>query len=192
MLRRPPRSTLFPYTTLFRSAIEQLGELLRYAVAETDADEVPLAEEWRFTKTYLDLEQIRFGSRLSVTAQVGPETLSHLVRTFTLQILAENAVRHGIGPLAAGGVVSIRSCVQDGSLTLQVSDTGAGARADSAVDRRGRGLRLLRERLTRRYGDGATLGTRTVPDQGLGAPVTLPARHDGRAPLRRPRPPGPP
>src|SRR5437763_3500225 len=63
MLRRPPRSTLFPYTTLFRSAIEQLGELLRYALAETDADEVPLAEEWRFTKTYLDLEQIRFGSR---------------------------------------------------------------------------------------------------------------------------------
>src|SRR2546429_7110265 len=37
---------------------------------------------------------------------------------------------------------------QDGSLTLQVSDTGAGARDDSAVDRRGRGLRLLRERLT--------------------------------------------
>src|SRR5258708_21143688 len=31
MIRRPPRSTLFPYTTLFRSAIEcelQLGDLI--------------------------------------------------------------------------------------------------------------------------------------------------------------------
>jgi LytS/YehU family sensor histidine kinase len=92
--------------------------------------------------------------------------------------LAENAVRHGIGPLAAGGVVSIRSCVQDGSLTLQVSDTGAGARDDPAVDRRGRGLRLLRERLTGLYGDGATLITRTLPDQGFTATVTLPARRD--------------
>ena len=161
-----------------QAAIEQLGELLRYTLAETDTDEVPLAEEWRFTKTYLDLEQIRFGARLSVTDQVAPETLSHLVPTFTLQILAENAVRHGIGPLAAGGVVSIRSCVQNGSLTLQVSDTGAGARDDSAVDRRGRGLRLLRERLTGLYGDGATLVTRTVPDQGFTATVTLPARRD--------------
>jgi signal transduction histidine kinase len=159
-------------------AIEQLGELLRYTLAETDADEVPLSEEWRFTKTYLDLEQIRFGTRLSVTDQVAPETMSHLVPTFTLQILVENAVRHGIGPLAAGGVVSIRSRVEDGSLTLQVSDTGAGARDDSAVDRRGRGLRLLRERLMGLYGDDATLVTRTVPDQGFTATVTLPARHD--------------
>jgi signal transduction histidine kinase len=159
-------------------AIEQLGELLRYTLAETDADEVPLSEEWRFTKTYLDLEQIRFGTRLSVTDRVAPETLSHLVPTFTLQILVENAVRHGIGPLAAGGVVSIRSSVQDGSLTLQVSDSGAGARDASAVDRRGRGLRLLRERLTGLYGDRATLVTRTVPDQGFTATVTLPARHD--------------
>src|SRR5689334_23964469 len=29
MIRRPPRSTLFPYTTLFRSAVEQRGEIHR-------------------------------------------------------------------------------------------------------------------------------------------------------------------
>src|SRR5256885_9846972 len=29
MIRRPPRSTLFPYTTLFRSPVEQLGEEVR-------------------------------------------------------------------------------------------------------------------------------------------------------------------
>src|SRR2546429_3542599 len=29
MIRRPPRSTLFPYTTLFRSAAERHGPLIR-------------------------------------------------------------------------------------------------------------------------------------------------------------------
>src|SRR5438034_9793642 len=29
MIRRPPRSTLFPYTTLFRSALESRGDLSR-------------------------------------------------------------------------------------------------------------------------------------------------------------------
>ena len=159
-------------------AIEQLGELLRYTLAETDTDEVPLSEEWRFTKTYLDLEQIRFGTRLAVTDQLAPETMSYLVPTFTLQILAENAVRHGIGPLAAGGVISIRSSQRDGSLTLEVSDTGAGARDDSPVDRRGRGLRVLRERLTGLYGERATLVTRAVIDQGFTATVALPARRE--------------
>src|SRR3989449_10818674 len=32
MIRRPPRSTLFPYTTLFRSIIEKAGVELEYLV----------------------------------------------------------------------------------------------------------------------------------------------------------------
>src|SRR5690242_20981215 len=31
MIRRPPRSTLFPYTTLFRSLLDELGVLLEFA-----------------------------------------------------------------------------------------------------------------------------------------------------------------
>src|SRR5260221_3483204 len=34
MIRRPPRSTLFPYTTLFRSSIERLAQALDVGVAE--------------------------------------------------------------------------------------------------------------------------------------------------------------
>ena len=157
-------------------AIEQLGDLLRYTLAETEQDEVQLSEEWRFTKTYLDLEQVRFGARLSVAYRLDASTLACLVPSFTLQILAENAVRHGIGPLAAGGVVTIRSAVQDAHLLLEVSDTGAGATDASA--QRGRGLRLLRERLTGLYGEAATLVTRRVVDQGFTATVTLPARRE--------------
>src|SRR5688572_15646710 len=42
MIRRPPRSTLFPYTTLFRSALEEMEEVLEtleLAEREKTADE---------------------------------------------------------------------------------------------------------------------------------------------------------
>jgi signal transduction histidine kinase len=157
-------------------AIEQLGDLLRYALSETGTDEVYLSEEWRFTKAYLDLEQIRFGARLTVDDQIAPDTLSCLVPSFTLQILVENAVRHGIGPLAAGGVVRIRTLLSDGRVTLEVSDTGAGGDArEPSSGQTGRGLRLLRERLAGLYGGKGMLVTRTAPHAGFTATVTLPS-----------------
>ena len=159
-----------------QAAIEQLGDLLRYALSETGTDEVYLSEEWRFTKAYLDLEQIRFGARLTIDDQIAPDTLSCLVPSFTLQILVENAVRHGIGPLAAGGVVRIRTLLSDGRVTLEVSDTGAGGDArQPASGQTGRGLRLLRERLAGLYGEKGMLVTRTAPHAGFTATVTLPA-----------------
>ncbi len=158
-------------------AIEQLGDLLRYALSETGTDEVYLSEEWRFTKAYLDLEQIRFGARLTVDDQIAPDTLSCLVPSFTLQILVENAVRHGIGPLAAGGVVRIRTFLSDGCVTLEVSDTGAGGDArEPSSGQTGRGLRLLRERLAGLYGEKGTLVTRTAPHAGFTATVYVAGR----------------
>src|SRR3712207_8027541 len=41
MIRRPPRSTLFPYTTLFRSAAEERGEHARDHVGRGGYPEDP-------------------------------------------------------------------------------------------------------------------------------------------------------
>src|SRR2546422_7263621 len=43
MIRRPPRSTLFPYTTLFRSRDpELLSQLIRQALVPGPTDDVPV------------------------------------------------------------------------------------------------------------------------------------------------------
>src|SRR5690348_17611600 len=42
MIRRPPRSTLFPYTTLFRSFGQEIGEVLGHALGER-GDQHPIA-----------------------------------------------------------------------------------------------------------------------------------------------------
>src|SRR3712207_7707995 len=41
MIRRPPRSTLFPYTTLFRSEGWEPEDIARYLGAYTVADSIP-------------------------------------------------------------------------------------------------------------------------------------------------------
>src|SRR3712207_6890614 len=60
MIRRPPRSTLFPYTTLFRS--EEVLTVLRDAYA--DAPFVDAVEEWPSTK------HVAGTNRASVSARV--------------------------------------------------------------------------------------------------------------------------
>src|SRR3712207_9195239 len=47
MIRRPPRSTLFPYTTLFRSPNEEAVEAVEEAAADAEeapADDAPAEE----------------------------------------------------------------------------------------------------------------------------------------------------
>src|SRR2546425_7690849 len=46
MIRRPPRSTLFPYTTLFRSTAEEVREALRDLGVDV-IKVTPLAKGWR-------------------------------------------------------------------------------------------------------------------------------------------------
>ena len=69
MIRRPPRSTLFPYTTLFRSTarIMQLDEYqtecyekMTLSLDKFDADfeKNKLMKKFKFLKNYLDSSEI--------------------------------------------------------------------------------------------------------------------------------------
>lgn len=59
--------------------------------------------EWRFVSRYLALEQIRFGDRLIVRADLADGLLDECIPTFALQTLVENAVRHGAAPRRPDG-----------------------------------------------------------------------------------------
>jgi two-component system, LytTR family, sensor kinase len=69
--------------------MDRLGDLLRITLHSSGVQEVPLHEELEMLQTYLDIEQTRFGKRLSVTIQIDPETLSAQVPNLLLQPLVE-------------------------------------------------------------------------------------------------------
>ncbi len=81
--------------------MDRLGDLLRMTLNTSNIQEVPLKEELEMLQKYLDIEQVRFGDRLTRRHDIDPETLDALVPNFLLQPLVENAVRHGIAPRVA-------------------------------------------------------------------------------------------
>src|SRR6185503_3550062 len=101
---------------------------------------------------YLEIEQMRFQDRLTVDFNVENETLDAQIPNLILQPLVENAIRHGIAPLAEAGRILIKSRRENGFIELSISDNGAGFR-DSAGVQNGIGLKNTRERLEKLYGE---------------------------------------
>jgi signal transduction histidine kinase len=155
-------------------AIEHLAEMLRYVLDDAAGDDVELEDEWTFVRHYLALEALRLADRLQVRTEVDPEALECRIPPFTVQILVENAIKHGIVPLSRPGTVWVRARRKGPSLLIEVKDDGVGLRTEALSQRGGLGLRALRERLNTRYDKKAVLEIRTAPGAGFDVTVTLP------------------
>ena len=153
--------------------IVRLSDLLRAALDSSDTQEVTLREELKFLQRYLEIEQIRFGSRLTVQTEISPDTLDARVPNLILQPLLENAIRHGIEPHAKPGRIELRAQKVNGELTLDVSDNGAGVSDANAVSE-GVGLSNTRARLRTLYGEAHRFELGNRPEGGLRVRLTIP------------------
>ena len=130
--------------------VARLGDLLRQTLEQSGGEEVPLRRELDIIESYLDIDRIRFGSRLDVTIDVEPEALSATLPCLLLQPLVENAIRHGLEPKVGTGHLSVRARRSGPWLRVQIEDDGVGLPAN--VDE-GVGLSNTRARLRQLYGE---------------------------------------
>jgi sensor histidine kinase YesM len=158
----------------------RLSELLRVALKSEDAQEVSLKDELEFLRGYLEIEQTRFQDRLQVDFDVEKETLDARVPNLILQPLVENAIKHGIAPLAEAGKILIETKRQNGFVQLCVSDNGAGFN-NSAKDTNGIGLKNTRERLEKLYGEKQQFEITSKEGEGLQVKIKIPFRTNGNA-----------
>ncbi len=153
--------------------IARLSELLRHALQNVGEHEVTLAEEIRFVRGYLEIEQARFEDRLRVSWNIEPGVHSARVPHLILQPLVENAIKHGIGPRAGGGLVEIEARRRDGTLELIVRDDGVGMTGSTTGI--GVGLSNTRARLSQLYGSKSALHIGAGPG-GVQVFVSFPFR----------------
>jgi two-component system LytT family sensor kinase len=158
-------------------AAELVADLLRRTIEE-QRDEVTLSEEWQFVSHYLAVEQIRFGERLIVKADLPPDMESERVPSFALQTLVENAVQHGAAPRVAPTEIAITGTRSNAELVISVRNGGDRDAPRANGKGTGTGLARLRERLTVLYGGTATLISRPIANGGYEAVLTVPRNRD--------------
>ncbi|MCE3007272.1 MAG: histidine kinase [Bacteroidetes bacterium] len=153
---------------LAEQAIEKLAFIFRYTLRVSGANFVPLAEELSLVRSYLDIEQIRFGSRLSTRIEVEEAAQQVEIPAFVLQTLVENCIKHGIAKQVEQGRIEITARYSAGQLVCTVYDNGPGIQAERIE--KGTGLRNIIARMRNLYPQGQQL---TFDNTGAGTLVTL-------------------
>ena len=125
-------------------------------------ESVSLAEEVVLAQRYLEIEQVRFGSRLQVVWELDPEAGLARVPPLLLQPLVENAVRHGVEPAPEGGVIRIRTRVKLGRALVSIVNSLPGTPRPQPGN--GIALQNVRERLRLMHDMAAQFETRREAD----------------------------
>jgi two-component system LytT family sensor kinase len=157
----------------------RLAGIFRYVLLHANRPFSSLDEEMDFLRTYLDIEQIRFGERLFVEFDLEPSIAHSAVPSLILQPLVENAIKHGIAPKIGKSRILVQSKRQEGSILLSVEDDGIGLngkrnQAEGSPSDNGVGLQNIRERLQTMYGGSAGLTLVNVPSGGSRVTLQIP------------------
>jgi signal transduction histidine kinase len=157
------------------TAIAALSSFLRASLAVARGEETTLENELRLVDAYLEIELLRF-EWLTVDLDVPDALRSACVPAFVLQLLVENAIRHGLAPRRTPGRVLIAARLDGDRLELCVSDDGVGLGARSGDASLGIGLQNVRARLAQLHGPGGTLALEPSAPHGTVATIRIPYR----------------
>src|SRR5262249_38477234 len=151
-----------------------LADLLREALAAAPQLEVPLVEEIRFVERYLGVESVRFADRLVFACDMPAGRHGAPVPRSVLHPLVENAVRHGVAPVARPARVEVRAERVGERVRIRVLDDGAGLGDLPRSRGLGTGTRNTSERLAHLYGPQQSFALRSREGGGAEAVLELP------------------
>lgn len=176
-------------TARAHAMLDHLNDYLRTTLHASRQPLHPLGEEFSRLGDYLSLMAIRMGPRLVFELDLPPALATVLVPSFILQPLVENAIRHGLEPVVAGGRIEVQARAESPQLLLTVRDNGLGI-SELALTESVRpltpatdhptaswGLAHVRQRLHTLYGERAGMHISPVPTGSTGGTcvvLTLP------------------
>lgn len=169
-----------------RALLVRLADFFRYAIRQ-HGQFAEFAQEFFFVRTYVSLEQARFGDNLQAVFDVDPQVLAVDVPVLVIQPLVENAIKHGLSRKVGRGTVTLRARVDlvAREVDIVVRDDGVGMDAATLqavldgrrrTDASGVGVSNISERLALLYGERAEMDVRSRPEDGTTVRLRLPLR----------------
>lgn len=138
--------------------ILKLSDLMSYMLYESTAPLVPLAKEIDYLRNYLDVEQLRFGQRLTISFTIEGQTTAVDIPPMILILFLENSFKHGVKNNISSIHLSIALTVAAGYLHFRVENPVT--EEERPADNKGIGLKNVRRRLDLLYGNNYTLDIR--------------------------------
>ena len=135
-----------------KSMVTEFSEFLRYSLLPNNSGTVPLRDEIDAIRSYLAIEKIRFEEKLDVTFDVEKEAEDFRVPIFLVHPLVENAIKHGMKNDTAPLKVRLTAETKGKGIWIEVANSGR-LNDGSSKEGTGIGLKNVRERLARLYGD---------------------------------------
>jgi len=165
-------SLIDPDPATAKRMLDSFIRFLRASLAATRLQATTLADEAALIAAYLQVLQVRMGTRLGYRVEVEPGLEGFELAPMLLQPVVENAIRHGLEPKVEGGEVVFRARRDGGDVVIDVADTGVGFQPTT---RGGVGLANLRDRLQLLHGERASLRIAENAPAGTVVSVRLPA-----------------
>ena len=143
-----------------RHMLTALADILRYALRSNNNTLQRLQDEIEIVRSYVDLASIQYEERLRYDERIEAELLTYHIPPMMIQLLVENALKHGIDRSPDGGVLCVKVFKQNDALHIQVSNPGALDDSVNSDKNTGLGLKNIRQRLQLMFADSAGLSIR--------------------------------
>ncbi|MGV3538815.1 MAG: sensor histidine kinase [Rufibacter sp.] len=154
-----------------REMITHLSAMMRYVIGYNRNNLVPVAEELEFIENYVALEKIHFEEKLLFSSQVDADVKQAAIPPLGIQLLVENAIKHGIGTQLEGGQIHLSLHRQNGRLQVQVENTGT---LGTFSAHKGIGIQRLLERVGHSLEDQGMFALAQTAENSVTATLTLP------------------
>ncbi|WP_448564985.1 sensor histidine kinase [Thalassotalea ganghwensis] len=153
------RALILEDTEKARESLAQLSDVLRVTLQAKQDKLWPLAQEIELTKSFITLNELQFEDRLTVQWDIRGNIDSWQVPTLSLQLLVENAIKHGIAKKVKGGEIIISISAFD-TLVIEVTNPGNIEVHDNSL---GLGIVNIQQRLQYLFGE---FGTCSLQQEG--------------------------
>lgn len=130
------------------NSILKLSELLRFMVHDSSMQKIKLTDEIKIMNDYIELEQLRYGNRLSIVFETDSDNPNEMIAPLLLLPFVENSFKHGASEARFNSSINISLKLKKSILTFKVINT----KEDEKYNENGIGLKNIRRQLELIYG----------------------------------------